>query len=187
MAAGKRVFQDNLLSCSDESREDLTEEQAAGTLDDFVTIVYDQNLKAVQILQDDKKTHQTFKATLNNKERLNKRGPCVKGFLRKCKNRCQACYKQRNRILKSSRDLKIVAGDDTVVGFLKHPIDGGTEKLMLYSTLEDLVLKFKSLSLGLKLRQLWSVMRTSAIHKRSAILNYHWQLQVNAIEFQSVS
>ena len=187
MAARKRVFQDNLLSCSDESREDLTEEQAAGTLDDFVAIVYDQNLKAVQILQDDKKTHQTFEATLNNKERVNKRSPCVKGFLRKCKNRCQACHKQRNRILKSSRDLKIVACDDTVVGFLKHPIDGGTEKLMLYSTLEDLVLKFKSLSLGLKLRQLWLVMRTSAIHKRSAILNYHWQLQVNAIEFQSVS
>ena len=148
MAARKRIFQDNLLSCSDESREDLTEEQASGTLDDFAAIVYDENLKAVQILQDDKKTHQTFKATLNNKERLKKRGPCVKGFLRKSKNRCQACYKRRNRILKSSRDLKIVAGDDTVVGFLKHPIDSGTEKLMLYSTLEDLVLKFKSLSLG---------------------------------------
>ena len=60
----------------------------------------------------------------------------------------QARYKRRNGILKSIRDLKIVAGDDTVAGFLKHPISGGTEKLMLYSTLEDVVLKFKSLSLG---------------------------------------
>ena len=41
-----------------------------------------------------------------------------------------------------------MAGDDTAVGFLKHPIDGGTEKLLLYSTLGDLVLKSKSLSLG---------------------------------------
>ena len=41
-----------------------------------------------------------------------------------------------------------MARNDTVVGFLKHPIDGGTEKLMLYSTLEGLVVKFKSLSLG---------------------------------------
>ena len=63
-------------------------------------------------------------------------------------NRCQARHKRRNGILKSIRDLKIVAGNDTVVGFLKHAIDGGTEKLMLYSTLEDLVVKFKSLSLG---------------------------------------
>ena len=47
MAARKRVFQDNLSSCSDESREDFTEEQAAGALDDFVAIVYDENLKAV--------------------------------------------------------------------------------------------------------------------------------------------
>ena len=94
MDARKRVFQDNLSSCSDESMEDLTEEQAAGTLDDFAAIVYDENLKAMQILQDDKKkTHQTFEATLNNKERFNKRGPCVKGFLGKCKNRCQGCYK----------------------------------------------------------------------------------------------
>ena len=44
--------------------------------------------------------------------------------------------KKQDRILKSIRDLKTVAGDDTVVGFLKHPIDGGTDKLMLYSTLE---------------------------------------------------
>ena len=69
------------------------------------------------------KKHQRLEATLNNKERLNKRGPHVKGLLMKCKNRCQAWYTQRSRILKSSRDLKIVAGDDTVVGFLKHPID----------------------------------------------------------------
>ena len=55
MDARKRVFQDNLSSCSDESMEDLTEEQAAGTLDDFAAIVYDENLKAMQILQDDKK------------------------------------------------------------------------------------------------------------------------------------
>ena len=85
MAARKRVFQDNLSSCSDESREDFTEEQAAGALDDFAAIVYDENLKAVWILQDDKK-HQRFEVTLNNKERLNKRGPHVKGFLKKCKN-----------------------------------------------------------------------------------------------------
>ena len=142
------MFRDNLSSCSDESREDFTEEQAAGALDDFAAIVYNENLKAVRILQDDKKTHQTFEATLNNKERLNKRGPRVKVFLKKCKNRCQARHKRRNGILKSIRDLKIVAGNDTVVEFLKHPIDGGTEKLMLYSTLEDLVVKFKSLSLG---------------------------------------
>ena len=179
MAARKRVFRDNLSSCSDESREDFTEEQAAGTLDDFAAVVYDENLKAVRILQDDKKTHQAFEPTLNNKEILNKTGPRVKGFLKKCKNRCQAqykrrnriqafeptlnnkeilnktgprvkgflkkcknrCqaqYKRRNRILKSIRDLKIVAGDDTVVGFLKHPIDGGTDKLMVYSTFQKI-------------------------------------------------
>ena len=50
MAARKRVFRDNLSSCSDESREDFTEEQAAGTLDDFAAVVYDENLKAVRIL-----------------------------------------------------------------------------------------------------------------------------------------
>ena len=83
MPARKRVFRDNLSSCSDESREDFTEEQAAGALDDFAAIVYNENLKAVQILQDDKKTHQAFEATLNNKERLNKRGPRVKVFLKK--------------------------------------------------------------------------------------------------------
>ena len=69
----------------------------------------------------------------------------MKGFLKKCKNRCQAWYKQRNRILKSIQNLKIAAGNDTFMEFLKYPIDGGTEKLMLYSTLEDLVVKFKSL------------------------------------------
>ena len=31
-------------------------EQAAGALDDFAAVIYDENLKAVQILQDDKKT-----------------------------------------------------------------------------------------------------------------------------------
>ena len=148
MAARKRIFRDNLSSCSDDSREDFTEEQAADTLDDFAAIVYDENLKAVRILQDGKKSHQTFEATLNNEERINKRGPRVKEFLKKCKNRNQARYKSRKGILKSIRDLKIVAGDDTVMGFLKHPIDGGTEKLMLYSTLEDLVLKFKFVAGG---------------------------------------
>ena len=69
----------------------------------------------------------------------------MKGFLKKCKNRSQARQKRRNGILKSIRDLKIVAGRDTIVGFLKDPIDDDTEKLMLYSALEDLVLKFKSL------------------------------------------
>ena len=141
----------------------------------------------MRILQDDKKTHQTFEAILNNEERINKRGPHVKGFLKKCKDRSQARYKRRNGILKSIRDLKIVAGDDTVVGFLKHPIDGGTEKLVLYSTLEDLVLNSKVCHWGLKLQQLWLVMRIPAIKKRSAILNYHWQLQVNAIEFLPIS
>ena len=34
-----------------------------------------------------KKTHQTFEPTLNNEERINKRGPRAKGFLEKCKNR----------------------------------------------------------------------------------------------------
>ena len=77
------MFRDNLSSCSDESREDFTEEQVAGALDDFAAIVYNENLKAVRILQDDKKTHQAFEATLNNKERLNKRGPRVKVFLKK--------------------------------------------------------------------------------------------------------
>ena len=154
MVPRKRVFGDNLSSCSDESREDFTEESAADTLDDFAAIVYDENLKAVRILQDDKKTHQTFEAILNNEERINKRGPHVKGFLKKCKNRSQARYKRRNGILRSIRYLKIVAGDDTVVGILKHPIDGGTEKLMLYSTLKDLVLNSKVCHWGLKLRQL---------------------------------
>ena len=93
MAARKRVFHDNLSSCSDESREDFTEEQAVDTLDDFAAIIYDENLKAVRILQDDKKTHQTFEVTLNNEKRINKGGPHVKGFLKKCKNRSQACYK----------------------------------------------------------------------------------------------
>ena len=187
MVPRKRVFRDNLSSCSDESRQDFTEESAADTLDDFAAIVYDENLKAVRILQDDKKTHQTFEAILNNEERINKRGPHVKGFLKKCKDRSQARYKRRNGILKSIRDLKVVAGDDTVVGFLKHPIDAGTEKLVLYSTLEDLVLNSKVCHWGLKLQQLWLVMRIPAIKKRSAILNYHWQLQVNAIEFLPIS
>ena len=40
MAARKRLFQDNLSPCSDESREDFTKEQAAGALDDFAAIVY---------------------------------------------------------------------------------------------------------------------------------------------------
>ena len=75
MAARKRVFQDNFSSCSDESREDFTEEQAAGTLGDFASIVYDENLKTVRILLDDKNTHQTFESTLNNEERVNKKGP----------------------------------------------------------------------------------------------------------------
>ena len=34
--------------------------QAADTLDDFAAIVYDENLKAVRILQDDKKNTSNF-------------------------------------------------------------------------------------------------------------------------------
>ena len=60
MAARKRVFRDNLSSCSGKSREDFTEEQAPDTLDDFAAIVYDENLKAVRILQDDKKNISNF-------------------------------------------------------------------------------------------------------------------------------
>ena len=146
MAARKRLFQDNLSPCSDESREDFTKEQAAGALDDFAAIVYIwwKSESSVNLTGWQKNTS-NFGSKLNNKERLNKRDPHVKGFLKKCKNRCQAWYKQRNRILKSIRNLKIAAGNDTFMEFLKHPIDGGTEKLMLYSTLEDLVVKFKSL------------------------------------------
>ena len=106
----------------------------------------------------------------------------MKGFLKKCKNRCQARYKRRNRILKSIRDLKIVAGDDIVVVFLKPPIDGGTEKLMLYSTLEDLVVKFRSLSLGTVVCDA-NASNTETVSD----LNYCWQLQVKVIEFQSIN
>ena len=59
MAAVQRKEYSEIIFChvliSDESREDFTEEQAAGALDDFAAIIYDENLKAVWILQDVKK------------------------------------------------------------------------------------------------------------------------------------
>ena len=70
-----------------------------------------------------------------------------KYFLINAKTEFKPATNEERRILKSIRDLKIVAGDATAVGFLKHPVDGRTEKLLLYSTLGDLVLKFKSFSL----------------------------------------
>ena len=50
--------------------------------------------------------------------------------------------------MKSLSDLKVVTGDDSVVESLKHPVDDGTEKLLIYSTMEELLLKSKSLSLN---------------------------------------
>ena len=56
----------------------------------------------------------------------------------------------------------------TQLGFLKHPIDGGTEKLLLHSTLGDLVVKCKGLSLGVKLWQLsLAILSTSNSEKVS--------------------
>ena len=67
-----------------------------------------------------------------------------KYFLINAETEFKPATNEERRILKSIIDLKIVAGDVTAVAFLKHPVDGGTEKLLLYSTLGDLVLKFKS-------------------------------------------
>lgn len=87
--------------------------------------------------------HQTFELTLQEKEKKT-RGPRLKGFVKKWKSRSQACYKRKNGILK--RPESCYSGDDSVVGFLKKLVDGGTEKYLVYSTMNELLLKFKFLS-----------------------------------------
>lgn len=42
---GKEYSRDKLLSCSDESRKDFTEEQAVGTQDGFAAIIFDFVMK----------------------------------------------------------------------------------------------------------------------------------------------
>ena len=81
--------------------------------------------------EDAKKLHQTFEPTLCKKQN-------TKTEVKHNKNEETGVYNPLDI-------LKLVAGDGTV-GFLKHIIDGGTEKLLLHSTLGDLVLKCKGLS-----------------------------------------
>ena len=45
------------------------------------------------------------------------------------------------------RYLKVVTGDDSLISFFKHPVDGSTDKRMIYGTMQELISKFKTFGL----------------------------------------
>ena len=56
-------------------------------------------------------------------------------------------YKWRNGIIKAIQYLKVVTGDDSLISFFKHPVDGSTDKRMIYGIMQELISKFKTFGL----------------------------------------
>lgn len=109
--------------------------------------VFDSNLNTVKVQQDQFRRHETFKqreedTQINNTDQdsndddqttaqkisKKKRGPRAGKFATKCQARSQARYKQQNGIIKVIHHSKVVAGDDSLISFLKHPVDGSTDE-----------------------------------------------------------
>ena len=123
------------------------------TLCSYNITVFNSNLNTVKIQQDQFRCHRTFKQRekgtqlSNTKWRLKqwgsnhctkkakkRRGPRAVKSATKCQARSQARYKQQNGIIKVIHHSKVVAGDDSLISFLKHPVDGSTDEWMIYET-----------------------------------------------------
>ena len=162
------------MACSSKRRyKDAENEEQQFSIDDVGKIlssyninVFDSNLNTVKIQQDQFRRHKTFKqreedTQLNNtdqdsndedqttaqKKSKKKRGARAVKFATKCQARSQARYKRRNGIIKAIRDLKVVTGDDSLISFFEHPVDGSTHERMIYGTTQDLISKSKSFGL----------------------------------------
>ena len=128
--------------------------------------VFDSNLNTVKVQQDQFRRHETFKqreedTQINNTDQdsndddqttaqkisKKKRGPRAGKFATKYQARSQARYKRRSGIIKAIRDLKVVTGDDLLISFFKHLVDGSTDERMIYGTTQELISKFKSFGL----------------------------------------
>ena len=128
--------------------------------------VFDSNLNTVKIQQDQFRCHKTFKQReedtqinnidqdSNNDDQITaqkiskkKRGPRATKIATKCQARSQARYKRRKGIIKAIRDLKVITGDDSLISFFKHPVDGSTDERMIYGATQELISKFKSFGL----------------------------------------
>ena len=129
-------YRDN-LSDYDTNQEDLNVESVGEILDGF-EVVFDSNEEKVKFLQDRHKTFENATDIPAEGSSKAKKGPRGTKFATKCKARSQARYKQRTRIIKSMKDLKLVTADDSLIIFLKHPVDtnSSTESSMLAATRE---------------------------------------------------
>lgn len=153
-----------------EGEVDFSIEIVGDILDGYQVSVYNEKQEQVKIMQDQTPRHSSFKERKREKESSaissslkkspkkslsskqkstkTKRGPRATKYEKDCTSRCKSRYKRRNEIIKSLRDLKVVTGDDSVICFYRHPVDGNNDESVLFATTTTLIRTFKTLLLN---------------------------------------
>lgn len=153
-----------------EGEVDFSIETVGDILDGYQVSVYNEKQEQVKIMQDQTPRHSSFKErerekessaissslkkspkkSLSSKQKSTKtkRGPRATKYEKDCTSRCKSRYKRRNEIIKSLRDLKVVTGDDSVICFYRHPVDGNNDESVLFATTTTLIRAFKTLLLN---------------------------------------
>ena len=153
-----------------EGEVDFSIETVGDIIDGYQVSVYNEKQEQVKIMQDQTPRHSSFKErerekessaissplkkspkkSLSSKQKSTKTktGPCATKYEKDCTSRCKSRYKRRNKIIKSLRDLKVVTGDDSVVCFYRHPVDGNNDESVLFATTTTLIQAFKTLRLN---------------------------------------
>ena len=153
-----------------EGEVDFSIETVGDIIDGYQVSVYNEKQEQVKIMQDQTPRHSSFKErerekessaissplkkspkkSLSSKQKSTKTktGPRATKYEKDCTSRCKSRYKRRNKIIKSLRDLKVVTGDDSVVCFYRHPVDGNNDESVLFATTTTLIQAFKTLRLN---------------------------------------
>ena len=153
-----------------EGEVDFSIETVGDIIDGYQVSVYNEKQEQVKIMQDQTPRHSSFKErerekessaissplkkspkkSLSSKQKSTKTktGPRATKYEKDCTSRCKSRYKRRNEIIKSLRDLKVVTGDDSVICFYRHPVDGNNDESVLFATTTTLIRAFKTLLLN---------------------------------------